>query len=137
MTHTAGLSTSNTIAETSPDRLPRTAPRVVRPFQYIERNSTGKFTDAAMASTRPERKAMFCDSNSRPRMIASTPMHRVAIRDTRISCCSLAWPLRITQAYRSWDTAEAPDSASPATTARMVAKATAEMKPRNRLPPTA
>ena len=37
----------------------------------------------------------------------------------------------------SCDTAEAPDSVRPATTARMVAKATAEMKPRNTLPPTA
>ncbi len=37
----------------------------------------------------------------------------------------------------SCDTAEAPDSVRPATTARMVAKATAEMKPRKTLPPTA
>ena len=36
-----------------------TAPRVVRPFQNIERNSTGKFADAAIASTRPDRNAMF------------------------------------------------------------------------------
>ncbi|MNT85174.1 hypothetical protein D3C72_2253040 [compost metagenome] len=43
----------------------------------------------------------------------------------------------ITEADRSCDTADAPDRASPATTARMVAKATAEMKPRNRSPPTA
>ncbi|MNN71376.1 hypothetical protein D3C81_1873060 [compost metagenome] len=80
---------------------------------------------------------MFCDSNISPRTTASMPITSVAIRDTRISCCSVAWPLRSTQAYRSWETAEAPDSARPATTARMVAKATAEMKPRNRLPPTA
>ncbi len=33
--------------------------------------------------------------------------------------------------------AEAPARVSPETTARMVAKATAEMKPMNRLPPTA
>ncbi|MNN75958.1 hypothetical protein D3C81_1922920 [compost metagenome] len=33
--------------------------------------------------------------------------------------------------------AEAPARVRPATTARMVAKATAERKPRNRLPPTA
>ncbi len=37
----------------------------------------------------------------------------------------------------SCDTAEAPASVRPATTARIVAKATAEMKPRKRLPPTA
>ena len=44
--------------------------------------------------------------------------------------------LLMTPWRRSCDTAEAPDSVRPATTARMVANATAEMKPR-RLPPTA
>ncbi|MNE89761.1 hypothetical protein D3C80_1872060 [compost metagenome] len=86
------------MAESRPITLPATAPRVVRPFQNMERNSTGKLTEAAMASTRPERKAMFCDSKSRPRITASTPMQRVAIRDTRISSRSVALPLRITQA---------------------------------------
>lgn len=42
-----------------------------------------------------------------------------------------------TLAYRSCETADAPANVRPATTARMVAKATAEIKPRNRLPPTA
>ena len=37
----------------------------------------------------------------------------------------------------SWLIEDAPASARPDTTARMVAKATAEMKPRNMLPPTA
>ena len=40
-----------------------------------------------------------------------------------------ALPPLMTVAYRSCDTAEAPDRVRPATTARMVAKATAEMKP--------
>jgi hypothetical protein len=37
----------------------------------------------------------------------------------------------------SWLIEDAPASARPDTTARMVAKATADMKPRNKLPPTA
>ena len=36
----------------------------------------------------------------------------------------------------SWEKAEAPASVRPATTARMVAKATAEMKPRKACPPS-
>ena len=45
--------------------------------------------------------------------------------------------MRKTLAYRSCDTADAPARVRPATTARIVAKATAEINPRNRLPPTA
>ena len=59
------------------------------------------------------------------------------MRDTRISSCEVASPLRITEAYKSWLTADAPDKVRPATTAKIVAKATAEIKPKNKLPPKA
>ncbi|MCY1452960.1 hypothetical protein D9M71_699240 [compost metagenome] len=113
------------------------APRVVSFFQYIESSSTGKLQLAAIENARPTMNAMFCFSNRMPRPIANTPRATVVIFETRISSFSTALPFLITLAYRSWDTAEAPARVRPATTARMVAKATAEMKPRNTLPPTA
>ncbi len=65
------------------------------------------------------------------------PSTTVVMRETFSSLALLALPCLNTVAYRSCDTADAPDRVSPATTARMVAKATADMKPRNQLPPTA
>jgi hypothetical protein len=56
----------------------------------------------------------------------------VARRATRnCSCPASALPARTTLTQRSCESAAAPASARPATTARMVAKATAAMKPRN------
>ena len=54
-------------------------------------------------------------------------------RDARDPSCSRssALPSRTTCTQRSCESAAAPDSVSPATTARIVANATAEMKPRN------
>jgi hypothetical protein len=93
--------------------------------------------EQAMVKASMTMKATFCFSKMMPSSTAMTPSTRVVIFDTRSSVFESALPLRQTEAYRSCDTAEAPDSVRPATTARMVAKATAEMKPRNRLPPTA
>ncbi|WP_353867070.1 hypothetical protein [uncultured Streptococcus sp.] len=45
--------------------------------------------------------------------------------------------MTVNPGFGGQNTADAPASVRPATTARMVAKATAEIKPRNRLPPTA
>jgi hypothetical protein len=59
------------------------------------------------------------------------------MRETFSSDLLSAVPFLNTIAYRSCETADAPDRVRPATTARMVANATAEMKPRNTLPPTA
>ena len=72
-----------------------------------------------------------------PSSTASTPRVKVVMRETFSSEALSALPFFSTVAYRSWDTADAPDRVRPATTARMVAKATAEMKPKNTLPPTA
>ncbi|MNQ96500.1 hypothetical protein D3C85_1121070 [compost metagenome] len=106
-------------------------------FQYMESSRTGKLQLAAMENARPTMNAMFWLSNRIPRPMASTAKAMVVIFETRISSFSLALPFLITLAYRSWDTAEAPARVRPATTARMVANATAEMKPRKILPPTA
>ncbi len=90
-----------------------------------------------MANASDTMKAMFCFSNAMPSTTATTPSAMVVILDTRSSEALSALPFLMTVAYRSCETAEAPESVRPATTARMVAKATAEMKPRNTLPPTA
>ena len=55
----------------------------------------------------------------------------VATRATRSCSRSSILPLRTTWPHRSCESAAAPESVRPATTARIVAKATAEMKPRN------
>lgn len=114
-----------------------TAPRVLRPFQYIDSSSTGKLELAAMAKARPTMNATFSFSNATPSTMATTPMQTVAILDTSNSVRWLTRPWATTLAYRSWLMAEAPDSVRPETTARMVANATAEMKPSSKLPPTA
>ena len=54
------------------------------------------------------------------------------MRATRSCSRSGALPLRTTFTQRSCESAAAPESVSPATTARIVANATAEMKPRKR-----
>ncbi|MNP65750.1 hypothetical protein D3C76_1613730 [compost metagenome] len=46
-------------------------------------------------------------------------------------------PFLTTITYKSWEIADVPAMVSPDTTARIVANATAEMKPSSRSPPTA
>jgi len=112
-THTTGLAISSNKVEHNPLRLPATTPRVVNPFQNIDKNSTGKLTDAGSASTRPDKKAMFCDSNNNPNITATQPMTMVVVRETISLLRSLASPLQMTQAYKSCATAEVPARAFP------------------------
>ena len=67
--------------------------------------------------------------------IATAPMTRAATRTTISSLASDALPRRHTLAYRSWATEDAEARVSPATTARMVAKATAEISASRVEPP--
>src|ERR1700682_6152315 len=96
--HTAGDRMTPTTALIRPRKPPIIAPRVVSPFQKIDMTSTGKLHDAAMAKASPTMKATFWFSNMMPRMIASTPRNSVAIFETRISSCALAFPSLITMA---------------------------------------
>ncbi len=89
------VSTSAVIRPSAP---PNSAPRVLSPFQYMERNSTGKLQLAAMENARPTMKAMFCFSKMMPSRIATTPRVRVVSLVTRISSSSRALPCLITQA---------------------------------------
>ncbi|MNR26068.1 hypothetical protein D3C85_1432560 [compost metagenome] len=127
----------STTADNSPMKPPIVAPRVVQPFHSTDMNSTGKLAEAATAKASDTMKAIFCFSKTMPSTTATTPRMTVVIRDTCSSSRLLALPCLNTVAYRSCDTADAPASVRPATTARMVAKATAEIKPRNTFPPTA
>ena len=106
-----------------------TAPRVVVPRQRMDSSSTGKLAEAATAKASDTMKATFCFSNRMPSSTAMTPSTSVVMRETRSSVALSARPCLMTVAYRSCETAEAPESVRPATTARMVAKATAEMNP--------
>ena len=58
------------------------------------------------------------------------------MRATQISSCSESRPLRMTFDHTSCATAPEAEITSPATTARIVANATAAMIARNRSPPT-
>ncbi len=108
------------------------------PFQNIDSSSAGKFALAAIAKASPTMKATFCPLNTMPSTIATSASTTVASRATR-SCSRLVGlarrgPRGPTDRATS---AAAPDSVRPATTARIVANATAEMKPRNAVPPDA
>src|SRR5690606_33452038 len=124
--HTEGDSTVSSTAVSRPRKPPMVAPRVVQFFHSTDMNSTGKLAEAAIAKASDTMKAMFCFSNAMPRITAITPSTMVVMRETRSSEAESALPFLNTVEYRSCDTAEAPDRVRPATTARMVAKATAE-----------
>ena len=64
-------------------------------------------------------------------------MPTAAIFATQTSSFSESWPSRTTFDQMSCATAPDADSTRPATTARIVAKATPEMKPRKNSPPSA
>jgi len=64
------------------------------------------------------------------------PTKIVAIRAAFTCSCGVTCSLRITPTYRSWAIALAAASTNPATTATIVANATAETKAMKRLPPS-
>src|SRR5574343_710491 len=120
-----GETTVRPTEEIRPRKPPITAPLVVQFFHSTDMKRTGKLAEAAMAKARETMKAMFCFSKAIPRTTAITPRTKGVIRETRSSAAESALPFLNTVAYRSCDTAEAPDRVRPATTARMVANATA------------
>ena len=89
-----------------------------------------------MAKAKPTIKATFCFSKIIPRKIANAPKATVAYFDIRISFSSVtAFPKALE--YKSCEMADAPAKVKPETTAKIVANATAEIKPNKRSPPTA
>ena len=70
-----------------------------------------------------------------PRTIETAPMANAAILATLTSCWSVAVPRLNTCAYRSWAKLDDEASVRPATTARIVANATAAITASRIVPP--
>ena len=124
--------------DTSPTVMPTTAPVVVKRRQVSASSSAGKLALAATANVSP---VSSCTLKPGPASSASAaptaPMPTTAIRATRIcSASSSAFPRFRTFAHRSWATAPDAASTTPATTARIVANAIAEMTAKKMSPPT-
>ncbi len=81
--------------------------------------------------------AIFWFSKANPRRTATIPMIITVLFETFISSASVAWPFLITIAYKSCAIELEAASARPATTARIVANATAEINPKKIEPPVA
>src|SRR6476661_4785729 len=108
--------------------MPQVAPRVLNRFQNSEYRITGRFAEAAMAKAMATRNATFSDWAGMARAMETAPMTTAEIRPTRTSCLSVVTlPRRVTLAYRSCASEEDEARVSPATTARIVANATAAM----------
>ncbi len=121
--------------DTVPTIIEACAPRVVNPRQNTASTSAGKLALAAIANARPTMYATFWPLKTIPSRTDAIPPSTLAARATTNCSCSGAWPPRTTFTHRSCESAAAPDSVRPATTARMVANATAAMNPRNGVPP--
>src|SRR5215203_2329731 len=114
----------------------KVAPMVLKRFQKRLYNNAGRLADAATAKASATRKAMFSRCAGMASKIATAPMPKAAIRATINSLLSDACPFLNTLAYRSWATEDAEVRVRPATTARIVANATAEIKASRTDPPS-
>ena len=134
--HTFGDRTISPIAETTPTTTPVTAPVVLNRRQVSASSSAGKFALAAIANARPTMNETFRPSPPITAIaIAIRPIDAAAMRATTTSSFSESRPLRTMLDQMSCATAPDADSTSPATTARIVAKATPAITARNRSPP--
>ena len=133
---TSGPISTSPTELTTPTSTPATAPVVLNRFQVSASSRAGKLALAATANASP---TMYETFRSEPPMIAIAiaiaPIAAAAIRATWTSSCSESRPLRITFDQTSWATAPEAEITSPATTARMVANATAAMIARKASPP--
>ncbi len=129
-----GDTSTSPIAVSVPTIMPSTMPPVLQRFQNSVSSTQGKLADDATAKASATRWATFWPFDRMPIVIAMAPTITVAIRAARTCSCCDTWSLRITPTYRSCAIAEAAASTSPATTATIVANATAATNARNRLP---
>ena len=120
----------------TPNSTPVTAPVVLKRRQLSASSSAGKFALAATAKARPTMNETFSPS---PPMIAMrmamAPIATAAIFATQTSSFSESLPLRTMFDQMSCATAPDAEITRPATTARMVAKATPATMARNSSPP--
>src|SRR5262245_25956056 len=112
------------------------APTVLNRFQNSEYRMAGRLPDAATAKARATRNATLRSRARMPRPMAMAPMTSAEPRATTTSWRSDAWPWRRPLAYRSCATLDDDASVRPATTARIVANATAAMTARKMTPPS-
>lgn len=134
-----GPATRKPIAASNPTESPATAPAVLNRRQKIESTITGKFAEAATAIPKSARIAAF---EAGPSLIAirmeTAPMARAAMRATSTVSPGLrSTPLCTTFIQKSCAKEVDALIISPATTARIVAKATAETTARKASPPSA
>ncbi len=107
-------------------------------FQNSEYRIVGRFAEAATANASATRNATFWSLARMPPRMATAPMTHAVIRATFTSEVLLSTlPRLMTLAYTSWANDADAVIVRPATTARIVANATAAMKPSNSGPPSA
>src|SRR5205807_7045938 len=134
-----GLTRINPIDATSPVASPVTAPTVLNRFQKIESTITGRLAEAATANARATRKATFAVGPRRIAIVMATaPTTKAEIRATSTSSPGLrSTPRWTTLVQKSWAKEVEALMVRPATTAKIVAKAMAEMKAKKILPANA
>src|SRR5690606_28282701 len=114
------------------------APVVLNRFQNSEYRIVGRFADAATANASATRNATFWSLARMPPMIATAPITQAVIRATLTSVFLLsALPRLMTLTYTSCAKDADAVIVRPATTARIVANATAAMNPSSKGPPKA
>src|SRR3954471_15189038 len=112
------------------------APVVLNRFQNSEYRIVGRFADAATANASATRNATLMPLTRMPPMIATAPMTTAVYRATLTSWSGSVLPSLITLAYTSWAKEADAVIVRPATTARIVANATAEISPSRISPPS-
>ena len=110
-------------------------PPVLQRFQYSVSSTHGKLALAATAKARPTSTATFWPLQAMPMPMDMAPTMTVATRAANTwPRAETSCPARNTPTYRSCAMADADASTRPATTATMVAKATADTKASMKLP---
>src|SRR4051812_11942809 len=112
--------------ETRPPYMAHNVPRVLNRFQNSEYSRVDRLAEPANANASPTRKATFWPLAMMPPAMASAPTPTAVIRATRTSDPGFARPRLKMLAYTSCANDADAVSVRPATTARIVAKATAD-----------
>ena len=121
----------------TPNSTPTTAPVVLKRRQVSASRSAGKLALAATANARPTMNETFSPSPPMIAMpIAIAPIATAAILATQTSSRSESRPWRTMFDHTSCATAPDAEMTRPATTARIVAKATPAMIARKSSPPS-
>ena len=126
----------NTSEEINPVASPATAPLVLNRRQKSDNTITGRFAEAATAKASATKKATFAVG---PRMIAIAmeipPTTKAVMRATLTSSCGLfSCPCFKTFDQKSCANEVEAEMVNPATTAKIVANAIAEIKAKNKSP---